>query len=528
MEAYERANPSDLVRLDEIDPNYEPTACYYALQEKNPVILFEGVKGYEGFRMATNALGSEERLAFALGADQRTSAFDRWNFITGSEGTPRMSEDAPVKEVVITGSDVDVFRLPVPVHFMQDGTRKGFQRYITGGIVASRNPERKEEVNLSFTRIQLIGRGRYAFDCGSKGHFYTYVQKALKKNIPMPITVIIGVHPLLYLLAASFTENEYKKAASALPLTLTEGVENDIPLPAEAEIALEAEVLPESFDEGPFSEYTGYVGLDSTKNVARVKSILRRKDAIYYDVQPSNSNEHVNLFSFPRHAAVQRVTNSVMPPGHTYRLFWPQRASNYMVLGYVDPPQAGLAKQLGLLLLASDPLFSKLALVNEGHTNLSLYGLLANLAASYSPERVEIVKGLYSIGSNPTGTEGTSAKLIAVSSGNASFSVKSDGLPVKLLGGGQVLLAIDTAKTSQGIINIRFPSDVEKADEDTLAWVLATRVKPDEDIDIRRDGIDIDATRAVGEIPQLPPEIISRVRGRLLREALKNQRSFWP
>ncbi|MDP7976777.1 MAG: hypothetical protein RAK25_06590, partial [TACK group archaeon] len=178
------------------------------------------------------------------------------------------------------------------------------------------------------------------------------------------------------------------------------------------------------------------------------------------------------------------------------------------------------------LLLASDPLFSKLALVNEGHTNLSLYRILANLAASYSPERVEIVKGLYSIGSNPTGAEGTSAKLIAVSSGNASFSVKGDGLSVRLLGGGQVLLAIDTAKTSQGVINIRFPRDVEKADEDTLAWVLATRVKPDEDIDIRRDGIDIDATRVVGEIPQLPPEVINRVRGRLLREALKNQRSF--
>ncbi|HEV51280.1 MAG TPA: hypothetical protein ENO31_01930, partial [Thermoprotei archaeon] len=317
---------------------------------------------------------------------------------------------------------------------------------------------------------------------------------------------------------ASFTENEYEKAASVLPLTLTGGVKNDIPLPAEAEIALEAEVLPEDFDEGPFSEYTGYVGLDSTKNVARAKSILRRKDAIYYDVQPSNSNEHVNLFSFPRHAAVHKVVNSVVPRGHAYALIWPQRASNYMVLGYVDPPQPGLAKQLGLLLIASDPLFSKFALVNEGYVNLSLYGLLSNLAKSYSPERIEIIKGLYSIGSNPTGTRGTSAKLIAVSSGNASFSVKGNGSAVRLMEGAQVLLAVDTTKTSQGVINVRFPRDAKRINEDSLAWVLATRVKPDEDIDVRRDGIDIDATRTVGEVPQLPSEVISRIRHRLIQE----------
>ncbi len=513
--AYERANPSDVIRIDEADPNYEPTAYYYALQERNPLIFFESVKGYEDFSMITNALGSEKRLAFALGAEQGTSPFDRWNLITKSRGTPHTSEDAPVKEVVVKEDNVDLFRLPVPVHFRQDGARKGFQRYITGGIVVARDPERKKVINLSFTRIQLIGKDRYAFDCGSKGHFYTYVQSALQKKTPMPITVVMGVHPLLYLLAASFTENEYEKAASVLPLKLTEGVENDIPIPADAEIALEAEVVPESSDEGPFSEYTGYVGLDSTKNVAHVKSILRRKRPIYYDVQPSNSNEHVNMFSFPRHVAVQTAVNSLMPPGHAYKLLWPQRASNYMVLGNVDPPEPGLAKQLGLLLLASDPLFSKLALVNEGRTNLSVYALLANLAANYSPKTVEIIEGLYSIGSNPTSTEGASAKLIAVASGNASFSVLQGGSSVRLIKGEQVLLAIDRARTSLGTVNVRFPDDVERIDEDTLAWVLATRVKPDEDVRITKDGIDIDATRAVGDVPRLPPHVMSRVRARL-------------
>ncbi|WP_449462462.1 UbiD family decarboxylase [Tardisphaera miroshnichenkoae] len=520
MEAYERVNPSDVIRINEVDPSYEPTAYYYALQERNPLILFERVKGYEGFRMVTNALGSEKRLAFALGIDRGQSLFERWNFIMTSHKIPLMSEDAPIKQVVSRDKEVDLSRLPVPVHFTQDGTRSGFQRYITGGIVVARDPERKAILNLSFTRIQIIGKDRYAFDCGSKGHLFTYVQKALKKGIPMPITVIIGVHPLLYLLAASFTESEYEKAASVLPFAVTQGVENDIPVPAEAEIALEAELLPESFDEGPFSEYTGYVGLDSTKNVARVKSVLRRKDAIYYDVQPSNSNEHVNLFSFPRHAAVQTVVNSTMPPGHAYKLSWPQRASNYMVLGYVDPPQPGLAKQLGLLLLASDPLFSKLALVNEGPANLSTYSLLANLAANYSPDRVEVIKGLYSIGSNPTGANGTSAKLIAVSSGNTSFSVKANGRSVRLIEDGRTLLAMDTAKTSEGVINVRFPSDVERVDEDTLAWVLATRVRPNQDVDVKKDGIDVDATRTVGEAPELPAEILKRIRARLSHEKI--------
>ena len=363
--------------------------------------------------------------------------------------------------------------------------------------MASRDPDRPRTVNLSFTRIQVIGKDRYAFDCGSKGHLYTYVQKSLRRGTPLPLTVVIGAHPLLYLLAASFMEGEYEKAASALPLRLTQGIMNDIPVPADAEIVIEAELLPEQFDEGPFSEYTGYVGADSTRNVARVKAIMRRKDAIYYDVQPSNSNEHVMLFSFPRHASVSQVVRSVMPPGPSYKLLWPSSASNYMVLGYVDRPEPGLAKQLGLLLLSSDPLFSKFALVNEGETKLSLLNLP----------------------SNPTVSEGVSAKVVMLSSGNASFTVEKTESKLSLKRDGSVLVSVSKESVEDAVVSVRFPRDVPDISEDTLSWVMATRVRPDEDIKVERYRLFIDASREVGEIPKLPSEVLRRTQQLLKRAA---------
>ncbi|MGC9175052.1 MAG: UbiD family decarboxylase domain-containing protein [Thermoprotei archaeon] len=519
LDSYEATNTSDIMRISEVDPLFEPTAYYLILKEENPLILFENVKSYSGFRMVTNLVGSDRRLAFAIGAEQGDDVERRWRSIATSSASPALTDEAPVKELVQKEGQVDLLGLPVPVHYEQDGTRRGFQRYITGGIVASRDPDRPRTVNLSFTRIQVIGKDRYAFDCGSKGHLYTYVQKSLRRGTPLPLTVVIGAHPLLYLLAASFMEDEYEKAASALPLRLTQGIMNDIPVPADAEIVIEAELLPEQFDEGPFSEYTGYVGADSTRNVARVKAIMRRKDAIYYDVQPSNSNEHVMLFSFPRHASVSQVVRSVMPPGPSYKLLWPSSASNYMVLGYVDRPEPGLAKHLGLLLLSSDPLFSKFALVNEGETKLSLLNLLANLGSSYSPERIQVIKGLYTIPSNPTASDGVSAKVVMLSSGNASFTVEKTESKLSLKRDGSVLVSVSKESVEDAVVSVRFPRDVPDISEDTLSWVMATRVRPDEDIKVERHRLFIDASREVGEIPKLPSEVLRRTQQLLKRTA---------
>ena len=59
---------------EEVDVEYESTAYYKLLEEKNPVIWFSKVKGYPDFQLVTNVMGSRARMAFALGLDSESRA----------------------------------------------------------------------------------------------------------------------------------------------------------------------------------------------------------------------------------------------------------------------------------------------------------------------------------------------------------------------------------------------------------------------------------------------------------------------
>ena len=125
MDSYEAANTSDIMRISEVDPLFEPTAYYLMLKEENPLILFENVKSYSGFRMVTNLVGSDRRLAFAIGAERGDDVERRWRSIATSTASPALTDEAPVKELVQKEGQVDLLGLPVPVHYEQDGTRRG-------------------------------------------------------------------------------------------------------------------------------------------------------------------------------------------------------------------------------------------------------------------------------------------------------------------------------------------------------------------------------------------------------------------
>ena len=64
--------------------------------------------------------------------------------------------------------------------------------------------------------------------------------------------------------------------------TLTHGAA--LQVPADAEIVIEGRVPPQRFvADGPFAEYTGYVGVQTATPMVEVTCITRRVDAIYTD-----------------------------------------------------------------------------------------------------------------------------------------------------------------------------------------------------------------------------------------------------
>jgi 2,5-furandicarboxylate decarboxylase 1 len=422
-------------------------------------------------------MGSRARMAFALGLESESKLYETWNEALSSKGEIRISDaNAPIKERVFTGKDVDLYSLPVVKHYSDDGSNTGFGRYITAGLAVAKDPLSPETINMSFTRIQIIDKNRYAFDMGSRSHFWRYVQSAKQTGKSLPISVVVGAHPVFYLLAASFIENEYLFAANLIDATVTNGVTHDVPVPSEAEIVIEAEVIPnEYYHEGPCGEFTGYMAARTTGSVGNVKAILRRAKPIYYDIQPSNSSEHVGLFTTPRNAKVSRMMAEVLPPGVRCKIEWPLRCATLLALCSLPNPEPGIAKQAGLGLLALNALLSKIVMVNEGDCELELERFLANLSVTgaRNGENVHIITDVFAIKLDPTTSpEGTNAKMIIIT--------KNSGLPyqkfvttdfVKLVSGNSEVV-ISHKPTAEGRVNIIVGNDIELQNSNQIAWAI--------------------------------------------------------
>jgi 2,5-furandicarboxylate decarboxylase 1 len=524
LDQFRRHHREDVFLADEeVDVEYEPTAYYKLLEEKNPLIWFSKVKGYPDFQLVTNVMGSRRRMAFSLGLDSDAKLYETWNEAINSKGKINISDESPpIKERVFQGKEVDLYSLPVVKHYSGDGAQTGLGRYITSGLAVARDPLSPETINMSFTRIQIIDRDRYAFDMGTRSHFWRYVQSATQKGDSLQVSVVVGAHPVFYLLAASFIENEYSIAAKLIDATFTNGVTNHVPVPSEAEIVIEAEVVPhEYYPEGPCGEFTGYMAARTTGSVAKVKAILRRARPIYYDIQPSNSYEHIGLFTTPRNAAISRTLTEFLPPGAGYKIEWPQISANFLALCSIERPEPGLAKQVGLALLALNPLLSKIVMVNEGECELDLERFLANLSVCGARDRanVDIISDVFCIKLDPSSTpQGTNGKMIIVTK-NAGLEYRKvvEKDVVKLVSGNSEVV-FSHKKANFGRVNIVVDEDIDLENTNQIIWALSTRFRPDQDVEFAEHGnIVLDTTRMTEklEIPFLPKEVIERIANRL-------------
>jgi 3-polyprenyl-4-hydroxybenzoate decarboxylase len=334
--------------------------------------------------------------------------------------------------------------------------------------------------------------------------------------------VVVGAHPVFYMLAASFIENEYPIAAKLIGATFTNGVTNHVPVPSKAEIVIEAEVIPnEYYHEGPCGEFTGYMAARTTGSVAKVKAILRRARPIYYDIQPSNSTEHIGLFITPRNAKISRMLAEVLPPGARYKIEWPLISATLLALCSLPNPEPGIAKQAGLGLLALNALLSKIVMVNEGDSELELERFLANLSVTgaRNGENVHIITDVFAIKLDPSSTpEGTNGKMIIVTKNSGLEYRKVVEKNVVKLVSGNAEVVFSHTRTNVGRVNIIVDEDIDLKDTNQIIWALSTRLRPDQDVEFSKDGnILFDTTRMTEklEVPSLPQEIVERVANKL-------------
>jgi UbiD family decarboxylase len=266
-----------------------------SFRKKCPAVLFDSIPGFEkGYRVLTNFLSNRtrERLVFGVANDLTDpEAVLHWKNKL-KEYTPMEpveTQNAPVKENVLVGLDVDLTRFPWPKWHQRDGGP-----YICATSCVTRDPE-SGYINVGSYRFMLLGKNRIVAHIGSGHHGDVIRKKYWARGKSCPIAISLGQEPSLLVAAGtnlSWGISEYGFAGwmRGGPVEITKGAVTDLPIPATAEVIFEGEMPPpeEQTDiEGPFGEFSGYYGGGARPApVTIVKSILYRNHPIILGSPP--------------------------------------------------------------------------------------------------------------------------------------------------------------------------------------------------------------------------------------------------
>ena len=150
-------------------------------------------------------------------------------------------------------------------------------------------------------------------------------------------------------------------------------------------------VMMEEEDEGPFTEYTGYISGRSTRNLFKVTGIIKRKDPLFMAVAPSNSAEHLLLSGLPKQARIYKGMQDFAHMPVLSDINWPVWATHFacfISLKENAMGSTGLAKQIGTLVLGLDHYVKVVAVLPYAADLSDSAGILATIA-----ERCDFVSG---------------------------------------------------------------------------------------------------------------------------------------
>jgi 2,5-furandicarboxylate decarboxylase 1 len=401
---------AELLRVTEtVDADYFKTALALELdaRSRSPVIQLDHPVGSD-VPIVTNLFADRSRIARMAGTDRAgfNAAFAR------ALGRPLAAEvvpSGPIHEVVQTGDEVDVERLPISRHFEGDAGR-----YISSGILVCKDPDTGVR-NLSFQRLQVKGRNRFGASLHSRGHIWEHLQRREARGQNLEVAVVIGCDPAIYLAGAAkvaMEVDEYGVAGALVgePVQLVKCKTIDVEVPADAEYVLEGEILGGVYeDEGPFGEYTGYSTSRSTRNVFVVKAITRRSQPIFLDIVPGYSNEHLLLGRSSKEAFVYTRLKELVP--NLVALNYPKSGTHFHAYLSMKKTAEGQARHALMLLLGLDNYIKLAIAVDDDVDVFDESQVLWAMATRFQADTdMFVVPKVYCNRLDPSSVDGMSAK----------------------------------------------------------------------------------------------------------------------
>lgn len=268
-----------------------------AARRSNPkLLLFDDIPDYPDFRLATNVLDKHapwrERLVFNVPLDlSDAEAIRYWKRQLRDKRSipPRQVDDGPINEIVLEGDDADLTKLPWVRWHSHDGGR-----YMSATSAVTRDLE-GGFYNVGSYRFMLVDETTFVGHLASGHHGDVIRKKYWAEGKSCPISLALGFDPVLLIAAGEnlpWGEDEYGYAGwiRGEPIDVVPGAYTGFPVPATAEVVIEAEMLPPEEGtaiEGPFGEATGYYGGGAhPSSLMKVKSIMMRRNPIVMGAPP--------------------------------------------------------------------------------------------------------------------------------------------------------------------------------------------------------------------------------------------------
>ena len=346
-----------------VDPDLELTGVLRKFQDANqfPMVLFENVKGCD-VPVLGNALGSRERLALLFDTDSNglAAAYEERQ---GQMIPPEIVETGPVKDIIELGDDIDVTRIANIVHCGGDGGDHG--EYISSGVTIAQDPD-IGAYNAGIYRIQVIGPKELRLDPGVYSHIWHMHHKQELRDEPLEVAIVIGHYPTIYMASqyrGPLEDDEIEVAGGlageAVRMCPSETL--GIMVPADAEIVIEGKMLPHvRKDEGPFGEFSWYVGPGHPAHVVEITAITRRADAIYQDVFNAHP-EHNLIGMVGREANMLAKVRAVVPSVKAVCMPF-SACCRFATYVSITKEYDGQGRNAALTALGADP-FVKLAII---------------------------------------------------------------------------------------------------------------------------------------------------------------------
>lgn len=358
--------PDEIVMVDrEVDPVFELTGVVEKLEneKKYPGVLFNNVKGSK-IPVFINSMASYRRLALSLDMTLE-QAIEEYSV---REANPLplkevSSDQAPVHEVVLTGDDVDLGILPFTHHNEHDAGK-----YISAGISLVKD-RASGKINAGMYRLQIQSKNEMGFMVNPINHA-NYVRIDYEEaNEDMPVAIVIGHHPAVYMGSVSKVfgvggELEVAGGLMGESLEMVQAKTIDMLVPARSEIVIEGIIKPgRRRFEGPFGEWPRYYAKEGEQPVIEVTAITMRRDAICQDLLNAHAEHHL-LGALPRMGSIYRQVKSVVP--HMKAVNLPLSGTG-RVFCYISIKKRaeGEPKQAAFAALTTEPNIKHVIIVDE-------------------------------------------------------------------------------------------------------------------------------------------------------------------